>query len=293
MKKPRRRSHSTARRVKNFARWWRLPDQNLLRHEARWGRRLLLRPPGIFLLLLPLAIKLLADGLLKMADGQANHTGALVAAVCLRHMAVLFVVALLWRSLMQQRTFLLPSRQKMHDLALSLYGGRQLWPALIAAPIVVPASIMTLNVLLDVPGLLAGGFVARELLAVEFFLLFVEWIGLVLFTTQIAAGCFSDPNPLRLFFAMGGYGFQFALVFGSMLFLTCCIATPALALADGIEQDGIVLHLCVAVAGAVLFLCFAVNFYLAAAKYNLQQLRQIDLLEIYRERYETPGRNRF
>ncbi len=237
---------------------------------------MLLRPPALPALL-PLAIKLLTDGLLKMADGQADHTGALVAAVFLRHMAVLFVAGLLWRGLMRQRTFLLPARQKMHDLTLSLYGGRQLWPALIAAPIVVPASIMTLNVLLDVPGLLAGGFVARELLAVEFFLLFVEWIGLVLFTTQIAAGCFSDPNPLRLFFARAGYGLQFTLFFGSMIFLTCCIATPAWA---AMASTGTPSSAPVRRGGVRFSSLFPVNFYQAAAKYNLQQLRS-RLLEIY------------
>lgn len=287
-----RRSHSGIRRARNFFRWWRLPGQDLLRHEARWARRSLLRPPGIFWLLLPLMIKMVTDGLRKLGDAPNGSTEAFVIFTILRHLTIVMVAALLWWSLMRQRTFLIFSRQKLHDLALSLYTGRQFWPALITAPIIVPAAIMLIDVLIDVPGMLTGGFVMRELLAFEFFLLSFKFIVLVLFTTQIAAGCFANPNPIKLVFSMAGYAFQLVLIFGSMIFLTCCITVPAFALSDAIEQDGFILHLFVTVAGGLIFLYFAFSFYMAIARYNLQQLRQLDFLSIYTARYESSDRNR-
>lgn len=298
MKTSRKRSHSTIRRIRNFRRWLRLPDQDLLRHEVRSAKTWLFGWGGLAWLLMPLLIKLLVVGLSSSEspayNQQPGQSAALFAAtITVRNFILLFTIAMLWLGLMRQRTFLTSSRQKMHDLALSAYTGRQFWPALIVAPVLIPAALMFVDALLDLPRLVTGTFVIRELVVFEIFLFVFKLIVLVLFTSQIAARCFANPSSPRIFFSIAGYSFQLTLVFASMFFLTCCITVPAFALIDALDSDEVVLHLIVFLIGALIFLYFALSFYVAIAKYNLEQLRKVDFLTVYRERFETPGRNRF
>lgn len=129
-------------RPRAMPRWWRMPDQYLLRYETRWAFRWLTRWPGILWLLFPI-IFISTTKLCRIMSATTGLTGEV--AGCLyanRFLIFLFTMFFLWLWLLQHRTFVMFSRQRIEDLVLTRFSTRQFWPAFLVPPVLIPGLVV-------------------------------------------------------------------------------------------------------------------------------------------------------
>lgn len=121
------------RRRRALRRWWRMPDQYLLRRETRWAVRWLTRSAGIWWLIA--ALGLAAMFVYAFLPASLNWEFEVFLAYCI------FMVSLLglWLWLMIQRAYLFSADQQLEDIASARFKPLQLWPGLLAAPVLIPS----------------------------------------------------------------------------------------------------------------------------------------------------------
>ncbi len=124
-------------RLPLWRRWWRHPDQSLLRQEVRFGLRWWFRSPGIWLMILFFVPAAIIEGLTVTLALSAND--ALTVAWIQPFTAVVSFIAvvIVWVHVLLRRTLSLFRPSNLHELLVTPVHPRILFPALLFAPVCV------------------------------------------------------------------------------------------------------------------------------------------------------------
>ncbi|MEN6627776.1 MAG: hypothetical protein ABFD69_16235 [Candidatus Sumerlaeia bacterium] len=282
------------RRPRAIPRWWRMPEQFLLRYEVRWSIRWLTRWPGIVWLLFPIVFISTAK-LCRIMSTTAGLVGEVAMRLSANRLWVFFfVMFLLWLWLLQHRTFVMFSRHRLEDLVLTCFSGRHFWPAFLVAPVLIPGFV----VFQFIAGLVAVDIAANASKAFS-----LEYLNRI-----------TAPDVV-LYNVLLNHAFAAMILLALTWVLLLCIYALTARMAVKCQKEPSIPTLTMSFIGAMLRVviygslggCFAIvaaiieNFFLPITLYffivvvalmksisrNVAHLRALDTLEILRGRIET------
>lgn len=279
------------RRPRALPRWWRMPNQFLLRYETRWALRWLRRPAGIFWLLFPSFFWLLNKGFGFMPWDE-TMLGYVSSGMYMHKVSIFsLILTVLWVWLMRKRMFLTLSPQRWQDLALTPLQGRHLWPGLMAAPVLIPMAVIVIqfSAFLILPLLIeiivklflqplttlvyamVSFILVSALLALFFVFLFAA-------TTHIASRCHQNPTLVQIAKSCVGYylllGFRLLLPY--IFIFIGLIVIPASITFAGKQLLPLLMFI------AIIAYLFAIL--IADVSRNIKLLRRSTIAELHRDR---------
>lgn len=134
-----------------FREWFHHPAQSFLRFELDWVRRFLFRGPGLVWLFayaaLCAASAFITPRLLESVRNPMNAAGTYgwVLASYAVNGGSFFLSLALWISVLQRRTFRFLQKERFRDLYLTRATPRDLFPALMVAPVLVDGALKAIG----------------------------------------------------------------------------------------------------------------------------------------------------
>ncbi len=239
--------------------------QPIAHHEWRWTLRWLRSPHGLILC----ALALFAYPL---------HIGLSTYVFQVKYRYMLLALLLLWAHLMRRRCFILNQPDRLRDLVLAPLHNRDLFPALLIAPVVIPlvlgscakAGFLLLSQfpdfsIVDAIGALLGVIITSFLL-----------LGyLVTISIYVGQGCFGQPGWIRL---IVNYCLVCLVIY--VPFVLAAVALIALSMGGWVSNFFVSISLMLFMPVSFLYMFYWIS------RESLQSIRQMDLMEILRRQLE-------